>query len=347
MKKIKLLLLFISLLILPSISYALDSNNKNIYIDSVDVIEKSNNTEILNPASFNGLTINSDIKFLEKNDYIIYKVIIKNNSTKSYKINNNIKSSEYIKYDCSFDNNNNIVKAKSKLTMKITVTYQKEVPQNMMNDDGTFTETKNMVINLAQGNSIINNPNTSSTIIFLLMFITVIVCIVSIIGIRKHNNVKALLIIFGVSFLSLPLSIMAIESLQIQINSKVTIESPDEFCVYDQGLTMDQNTVEPTDNTYSSYLAFSYKYKYKKGMTIQDFINSEYYNQVGNETPLDMEIFNSIDYPGISNLKRYITHDLNGNIILLNLNSEEETIDDVSNHQLKPCEEGIYQFLIK
>ena len=76
MKKIKLLLLFISLLILPSISYALDSNNKNIYIDSVDVIEKSNNTEILNPASFNGLTINSDIKFLEKNDYIIYKVMV-------------------------------------------------------------------------------------------------------------------------------------------------------------------------------------------------------------------------------------------------------------------------------
>lgn len=353
MKKIKLLLvLFLGVFLIPNICYAAD----DVYIESVDVLEKSDNTEVVTPASFSGLNINFDVKFVEKDDYILYKVVVVNNSNKPYRITNTnkFKSSDYIRYDYIFNNNGNIVKAKSKQSMNIKITYQNLVPQEKMNADGTFTETKNMLVSLARGSNIINNPKTSSTIIALLVIMTMIVCASSIIGIRKRNKVTSMLLIIGITFLSLPITILAIESLQIKVNSKVTIDSQMEFCVYDIGLTsrevitsnqLNQPDLPPASATADDYrqvLKQSYRYKARKGMTYREFIDSSYFDQVGNETPVNSYAFSVYD-GGVSNVKKFFDNNGAGDVLILKRDGTEEEVDiDSLNNKIYSCDEAVY-----
>ena len=97
MKKIILfILLLITICLIPNV-YAAD----DVKIESIDVLEKSENTEVLTPTSFKGLDIDLDIRFLEKDDYILYKVVVANDSNKDYKITNttNFGASDHIKYE--------------------------------------------------------------------------------------------------------------------------------------------------------------------------------------------------------------------------------------------------------
>ncbi len=350
MKKIKyLLIVLLSIFIIPV--HAAD----DVSIESVDVLERSNNTEVVNPATFNGLEIKFDIKFVEKNDYIKYKVVVSNNSNKDYKISDTSKfnSSKYIKYDYSFNEGKNTVKAKTKQTMYITITFvDDQIPDSLKNADGTFTETKNMVVNLARGNMFTSNPQTSSTIIALLVALTLIVCTTSIIGIKRKNKVTAMLLVFGISVLSLPLTIMAIEEIQIKVNSTVTINPNIEFCVYDVGLTRDYMPLQRRTDAknvqggmdeipYNYYKQYAYVYKVGKGMTWNEFQNSNYFNQVGNETPKSQEAFYEYE-DNHSKLSRLF----NGleNIMYLYQNDENDYYSKKVNYTdaIKPCDEGVY-----
>ncbi len=353
MKKFKyLLLVLLSICIIPV--HAAD----DVSIESVDVLERSNNTEVVNPATFNGLEIKFDIKFVEKNDYIKYKVVVSNNSNKDYKISDTSKfnSSKYIQYDYSFNDGQSTVKAKSKQTMYITITFvDDQIPDSLKNADGTFTETKNMVVNLARGNMFTSNPQTSNTIIALLIVLAII-GITYIVGAKRKNKVTAMLLVFGISVLSLPLTIMAIEEIQIKVNSTVTINPNIEFCVYDKGLTantlpkrkeVEANTTTAYYPGYNDYMENAYKYKVQKGMTWKEFQNSNYFNQVGNETPFREEafyeyddnhsklwsFFNDISIGNDASLKRV---DIDNNRMAVNLT-------DV----IKPCNEAVYYSFLK
>lgn len=354
MKKIKyLLIVLLSVFIIP-VHAAND-----VSIESVDVLERSENTEVVNPATFKGLEINFDIKFVEKNDYIKYKVVVSNNSNKDYKISDTSKfnSSKYIKYDYSFNEGKSTVKANSKQTMYITITFvDDQIPDSLKNADGTFTETKNMVVNLARGNMFTSNPQTSSTILALLVALTLIVCTTSIIGIKRKNKVAAMLLVFGISVLSLPLTIMAIEEIQIKVNSTVTINPNIEFCVYDRGLTantlpkrkeVEANTTTAYYPGYNDYMENAYKYKVQKGMTWKAFQNSNYFNQVGNETPFREDAFYEYDN-NHSELWSFFNEISIGNDALLKRvdidnNRMEVNLTDV----IKPCNEAVYYSFLK
>lgn len=340
MKKFKLLILFLGIFIIPNICNAAN----DIYIDSVDVLEKSDNTEIVTPASFSGLNINFDIKFVDKDDYVKYKVLVVNNSKKDYKITNTTKFKEgdYIKYDYAFTNSN-VVKAKSKQTMTIKITYFNLVPTDKMNADGTYTETKNMMVSLDQGNGIMNNPKTNSTIVTLLLILTLIVCATSLIGIRRKNKVTSMLLIVGITFLALPVTILAIESIQIKINSKVTITSEKNFCVYDPGLTSSEGIErnQQSNDSYSSLMAYAYKYKAKKGMTYRDFMNSNYFNQVGHETPVNSEVFDEYDN-GVSKVAKFFRTNGVSCFATAVLKDGTEQPATSAEEQIYFCDEAVY-----
>ncbi len=356
MKKIKLLLLIlIGLFIIPNVHAASD-----VKITSVDSLEQSESTEVITPATFKDLTINFDVRFVNLKDYIKYKVVVSNDSDKDYRIINNtsFSPSKYIKYDYSYNNNNSIVKAHSKQTMIVTITYENQVPVSAMNADGSFTETNKMIVDLSRRNIIVNNPKTSNTIMVLLMVITLIVCISSVIGIKRRNKVTTMLLIIGLTVFSLPISILAIEGIRITLNSKVTISTETDFCVYDLGLTgtrpaepFGSGIDEPVGSvvydgipSYNNVKNNIYKYKIRIGMTWDEFENSKYYNQVGNETPKDANFYEN-EYSGRSTLYSYYyykTNNPHSDYVLEKVTPSNEVSEIGLSDGFLPCDQAIY-----
>ena len=172
-KKIKILLVFfLSFIFIPNV-FA----EENVSIESVMLDSKSENTEITNEATYEGLSINFDVKFNEVNDYAKYKIVINNQSDEDYEIteDSNFNNSEYIRYEYSYENNNKKVLKNSKTTIFITIKYNKEVPEESFHN-GSFIKTNNIVIDL--NNETINVPNTiinpktgDSLFIIILVFI--------------------------------------------------------------------------------------------------------------------------------------------------------------------------------
>ena len=73
--------------------------------------------------------------------YIQYKVLVKNDSSDDFQLNNKSLSieSDYIDYSISSSDNSNIIKANSSKTVYLKVEYKKEVPQEAFSS-GSFSD---------------------------------------------------------------------------------------------------------------------------------------------------------------------------------------------------------------
>ena len=80
-------------------------------------------------AKYNGLKIDFSLKYVNKDDYAKYKIIIKNNSDKDYEIDNQttFNDGEFIKYEYIIDNNAKILKAKEELIVNVIIDFMNVV----------------------------------------------------------------------------------------------------------------------------------------------------------------------------------------------------------------------------
>ena len=62
------------------------ADNK-VFIKSIDLVEKSDNTTINSDPKFNNLEMNFDVAFKSKDDYVKYKVVISNNKSSNNNTN--------------------------------------------------------------------------------------------------------------------------------------------------------------------------------------------------------------------------------------------------------------------
>ena len=346
MKKFKLLfLLVLFMFIIPNVYAAED-----VKIESINIADKSEDVEEITPASFNGLDINLDIRFINEMDHIKYDVLVVNNSNKDYKITNKTKfgESDHIKYEYSYNSGNSIVKANSKQSMQIDITYARKVDPTELDANGRFTENKNMVVSLSRGTTQITNPKTNS-LLMLLIVMAIIIVFVPIIAYRKNNKLTAMLLLVS---LLLPTSILALDELQIKVNSKVTINSIMDFCVIDYGLSS-KTPIKATNeirgaqdsivipDKYDNYINNTYRYKVMQGMTFEDFENSKYFDQVGKEIPKDEEYYNL--YDNTSNLSNFYVNE-RSQLEVLTINTERfKTIE--KSDIIKSCDEAVYRVL--
>ncbi len=272
-KKIKILLVFfLSFIFIPNV-FA----EENVSIESVMLDSKSENTEITNEATYEGLSINFDIKFNEVNDYAKYKIVINNQSDEDYEIteDSNFNNSEYIRYEYSYENNNKKVLKNSKTTLFITIKYNEEVPEESFHN-GSFIKTNNIVIDL--GNETIDVPNTiinpkTGDSLFIIILVFIITVGISLI-LYKTNKKKQFLSIFIIIIALLPVSIHAIKKLQIKIESKIEIKEqynlgkylvrnyPEKFAKYEGQVTDKVGTTIDARNVYfindnDNYLVFN------------------------------------------------------------------------------------------
>ena len=279
---------FLLLIIIMTFSFTISNvyAEEKITIESLTLEEKTDTTTELSEPTINGLNIGFDLSYSQVNDYAKYKIIINNLTNDDYQIDKESKfnSSDYLTYKYEFDNNTNIIRSNSKLTMYITIIYKTEVPNEKI-INGKFTETNTVTINVSNGKDIIN-PKTGNNILIIL-FILITATIISFILFKNTQN-KKYLSIMVVSLLLIPIGIYALEKLQISVTTKITIEKTPQ----EKNCTFNGDMVQGAEYTNGIY---TYRYK-------QDGIGGSstayYYNGWGN---IDIDGWGVVYTPVITN----------------------------------------------
>ena len=309
-KKVKLLLLSIIFLV-PFMVFA-ESKVENIdhsgdvYIASSELIKASDGVEEIEKPTLKDLNVKFNIRFSEVNQSIEYKLIIKNISNKDYNIStdNSFNKSDYITYNFKYDDGSDIIKANSEEEMLVTIVYTKEVPDDKLTD-GKFIEDNAMSLNLSDE---ITNPSTILQRYGVNILLIIITCVVAFYFL-KTKNIKNSLKVLLLGLMLIPLTARSLDSIKVTIDSHVEVEKPSEFCYYTQNID--------EDGTESSEIhpGVQALYKYRKGMTWSEYLNSDY-NKITDST--------TISYYKQLNVKDYMNKQLNVKDYIKKL-SEEET----------------------
>ena len=247
MKK-KLILLL--LLILIPISAKADGEVK---ITNIELLDKTEKTEILDEPTYSLRKANFNIKFSEVGDYAKYKVTVKNESNEDYEVSNETKflDSEYIKYEFSYDNSN-ILKAGETKDLQLIFTYNKEVPEEMY-QEGKYTSNNMMELELVNDYIIVSVPKTYKgyTKAMLILGITAIVVAIILLIIIKNKKIKTLIIL---GLVTLPITAYALQKISIEINAKIEIEKAEKivYSINTYELTENSSTLDDIVEKYSS-----------------------------------------------------------------------------------------------
>ena len=201
-----------------------------VSIKSYELVYNTETTIEVSKPKVDGLNISFDLSFSKVNDYARYKLVISNPTNKDYELSKDLEfsTSDYISYTFEYDDGDSIILANKEKIMYITITYEKVVPAEAL-VDGKFIETNKMSIGLSYASSTSmtekdeKNPNTSIGIIALVVIAATIsiICIVVLTKTTKKRYIAPILII---SLVLLPIGIHALEKLQINIDTKITIE---------------------------------------------------------------------------------------------------------------------------
>ena len=295
-KKVKLLLLSIIFLV-PFMVFAeskVENTNHSgdVYIASSELIKLSDGVEEVEKPTLKDLNVKFNIRFSEVNQSIEYKLIIKNISNKDYNIStdNSFNKSDYITYNFKYDDGSDIIKANSEEEMLVIITYTKEVPDNKLTD-GKFIEDNAMSLNLSDE---ITNPSTILQRYGVNILLIIITCVVAFYFL-KTKNIKNSLKVLILGLILIPLATRALDTIEVTIDSHVEIETEGEFCYktnINEGIA---NETTPSE----SYTEVKALYKYRKGMTWEDYLNSDY-NKITDSTTIT---YNNKQL----NLKEYFT----------------------------------------
>ena len=170
--------------------------------ETATIKEKSNNVDA--SISVNNGEIENNVTFHKLNDYVIYNVVLKNNSDKDITITSIVKDSttnEFVTYD--FDQHKDeVVKAGENFSFDIKATYTNE--QTDMTKRNQDIKSK-FIINYLEGTeekdtTVSINPKTNDEINMhlVLLFISSTGLIISIIVSKKNKHKESVpLVIFG------------------------------------------------------------------------------------------------------------------------------------------------------
>ena len=238
MKKILLLMMF--LLLFPSMVLAKDTcNNDDIKIEEIKVEEKEGYTEELTPVSIDDNKINLNIEMYNVGESITYKIKIKNNSNNDYyfkKDSFNL-NTDYIEY--SLLNDSEVIKSNEEKEIELKITYKKQIPEDEFNE--------NNMMSITLSDTPLSNPSTKRTIslILLVIFITIIV-------ITINRNKKLNKVLIGILICSIPLSIKALCTVNLEINANITINEKEAIFLPGQEVNVKMKELAGDDTSTSS-----------------------------------------------------------------------------------------------
>lgn len=259
-----------SLLLIVSIfgAFSVYAADVIFQITGISVKEKSDKVTV-NDVSLSGGSINNDIVFTEKDDYITYDITIKNVSDDDYTIKSitDDNDSEYLEY--TYDNlaNVKVNKGESK-TFELTITYKQETSdltitdkavsltltyekedgttgtETITNDDnnGTTTPDDTNTTGEVKG-ATITNPKTGDNITIYIILGLVSLTGLVITTVSKKHLQKSLIVVALVSLVAIPLGVKA-DSESFKIVFKNNIQTSHYTITYNaNGGKFDDNSV--------------------------------------------------------------------------------------------------------
>ena len=330
-KNVLLLILFT--LLFPMFVWAEECDSSNISIGSLELVDKSDNTVIVNEASVVDNKINLDLKFSNVEDYAQYSFVIKNDSKEDYELSDksiNI-NSDYIDYTLSTDDNLNIIKAGEEKKVLLNVKYNKEVDSDSF-ENGEYKENKVMNLNYSYNNKtnpvvdILENPKTGA-FKYVLILVVLIISVFLIVKERKKSKIMLLLLM-----LMIPLSINALCTCNISIESNVVIEKKEPKIL----------TFTYKRNNCSGDSIEEFDFEFLENTTFEELIESDYFVSVVKKKAIEKGYSEEQISDGyidmIKNDIKYIMIEwVNEHIIVENNNDNrvEYNIDNIGNYVLK------------
>lgn len=252
MKKI---IIFLILLIIPIFVFAEDIDLDKIYISSVDLIDKSEDTEEIAPALYQDMDLKLNIKMYDVGNYITYKLIINNDSSDDYEIsiNNNSTNTDYIFYEL-INRGDNLLKSNNSKELELKITYANEIDDNMyLNNLFSLNSDVNISITIKKKDSniekivniitpsnedkVVDNPITKDSIILKIIILIISIILIIYFFIKKKALDKLLILLL----LLVPITIYAISIITIRIEIIIIIEKRNYLYNYIENLSKEEN----------------------------------------------------------------------------------------------------------
>ncbi len=279
------------------------------------VIEKYGAIEVVDPV-FSSNEITSSITFKEKNDYVIYNILLENDSGKTYKLVNVEDNNTSNNVSLSYEYEKEEVLPKETVSLKVKVKYENLVK----NIESVQVKDFNVILVLEdeKGNTqeININPKTGDNI--LLYVVLLLVAVAGIVLIIKKLKGGKLLVILPL--LIAPLFIFGLQQFKINILFK-DVEVIGTFDVFN--IEIDSNNGDSTINR-------DIKYGDKVGSlptpTKEGYTFVGWYDEKGNKVSEDTVITSEISLKAKYNPISYsITYNLDGGSAT---NVDSYTIED-------------------
>ena len=253
MKKYVLLLFII--LLLPIM---VNAEDRNIVLESISLNEKSENVEEITPATIEDGKIVLDFKMYEVEDYIEYKVKVKNNSKETLEVDqSSLANINYVKY--SVDSTS--IKGGEEKEILLRITYQNKVADKDFFSAKYINQDK---IPLVFKSPTIINPETIRNILPIILIIGIMIGY-SIYNKKKINLSKAMIILLLLGLI--PNIASALEE-EIILESNIMIRK-----VKPTHCTFDGELVQGAEYTNGQY---TYRYMQEKnGLTDWSNIETE------------------------------------------------------------------------
>ena len=230
------------ILFIPFIVLAEECDISKITIISIEQKGINGSAEELDDPEANDREIKLNLKMYEVGDSISYDMTINNASEEDYMIDEDTfkTDSEYIEYTLKTNDNSNVVKAQSTKDVTLTVTYKKEIEDDLLNNNkfdasnslklSLNTNEKEKELDIITTDNIkesldpeeVKNPVTSVTSVMLISIILLTTIIISYVLIKRKNRyTKYLLLVL--SMLLIP-TVYAICKCDIEVESSIEIE---------------------------------------------------------------------------------------------------------------------------
>ena len=252
MKKV---LLFIVLLV-PFMVYAEGTcDSTSVKIESIELKDITKYSSELDDPSTDNNSVNVGVQLNRVGDNARYELVLKNTSDEDYEINENTLNvdSDFISYSIELEDGSNVIKAGTSKKVYLVVKYDNRVPDNQYNAEGIFNDTKNVVVDLTNKETFVEqtikaieeNPVTSTGIMLVIVAVVsgvVVLCI-------KKTKVRKYMVLLIPVVLLIPCYVSAICKCEIKINSNVLIEKSFSGTIYrtNSELVFDNELLVPHD----------------------------------------------------------------------------------------------------
>lgn len=237
MKKIKIILIF---LIISTLFITKINAEETITIESIELDYITTNAIEKSSPVIDGLSINLDVQFREVNNYIKYKLLIKNNTNEEYEL----------KEDTSFLNNENItykyykegkIKPNSENIIYLVVSYNQEVEESKFVENKYTEENKAILEIVDDSGEIIKNPKTGNdNITFIILSIVLVISCIVLFTMKKKdlNNVTFIFIMLLIN--CIPLIVNATQLFKLNLNVNVEITKNGYHVIYAPAMYSDE-----------------------------------------------------------------------------------------------------------